>query len=223
MTEKLDGAQATLDAGVAHDKSENKKQSLKVELHLPYPLEIDGRKIEKITLREPCGNDLAGLSISDILAYNVVSVGLLVSRIVEGEIIDRYIIEEAHPSNLREIVEAISLFIDAEIEDIDRMVKRKGKMIDVTLPQLITVKNKKLDKLTFREVDNGDLRGIGMQSVMSRDMNAILKIAPRNIVGIEMSKDDFRALSISSLLLIGHGLALSLEGEGKKRPKLIRA
>lgn len=207
---------------VENEKVQEKKQ-LKVELYLPYPLKIDGRKIEKLTLREPTGNELSGIAISDVMQYNTIAVGLLTSRIVEGEIIDRYIIEAAHPSNIRELVEAITLFVDGEIEDIDKMVTRKGKMIEVTLPYSIKVKDKELEKLTFREVDNGDLRGIGMPDLMSRNINSILKIAPRNVMGVDMSKNDFSNLSISALLLIGHGLALSLEGEGKKRPKLIRS
>lgn len=196
----------------------NEPKEMKVDIPLSHPLHIDDKEIKNLIIRNPKGRDMKGISLADIFNFNANAIALLMSRITENTFLDRQEIRDMPLKDHRQIVEAITLFVDGEISDIETHIIENGKQARAILPQPYS--NHK--ELIFREIATGDLRGVNLTDLYNKNFSTICKVAPRLLVGQKLDSEDFEEMSLSNLIIISEAMLRSLESEDIASPKLIK-
>lgn len=203
------------------ENSKPEEVDLKVEITLVDSYEFAGDEIKKLIIRRPKGDDFKGLSISDVMQINGRALEVLLPKIVINTIMDAKIVREMSQANLLTIVEGIGLFVDDAISDYEDFVQRNGKIVNVILPIPYSKNNHEIKSFKMNLPQSGELRGIGVFSLLQQDFNAISRVAPRCIMGVDLDHRDIRLMPIENVAVISHALSLGLEDESKARPKFI--
>lgn len=204
------------------NKAATEVQTIKASIPLSDALKIDGKEVKELIIREPKASDLKNISISNVLNHDSNAIGLLMQRIADNIIVDRQMIRDTSIANINAMVEGISLFIDDSIDDIEAMITQEGKITNLKLAESIIINGKIINRLKFNQLSTGELRGYSFSDIQSLNINAICKIAPRLLLGLKLTTDDFFDMSIANILLVGNAIAGGLVDEGLERPKLIK-